>query len=170
LAQPGRSIKGRIKITEQGEVLASKYNLSDLALYNLETVTTAVIQASMLSNSVDEIQPWNETMEDLAARSRSHYRQLIYEQPDLVNFFHQVTPIQEISQLQISSRPSRRGGTKDLGSLRAIPWVFSWTQARFCCPPGMEWAPRCRSFSTKPPKSTSRCCATSTASGPSSRW
>ena len=134
LAQPGRSIKGRIKITEQGEVLASKYNLSDLALYNLETVTTAVIQASILSNSFDEIKPWNETMEDLAARSRVHYRELIYEQPDLVNFFHQVTPIQEISQLQISSRPSRRGGRKDLGSLRAIPWVFSWTQARFLLP------------------------------------
>ena len=134
LAQPGRSIKGRIKITEQGEVLASKYNLADLALYNLETVTTAVIQASLLSNSVDDIQPWKETMEELATRSRSHYRQLIYEDPDLVNFFHQVTPIQEISQLQISSRPSRRGGKKDLGSLRAIPWVFSWTQARFLLP------------------------------------
>ncbi len=134
LAQPGRSIKGRIKITEQGEVLASKYNLSDLALYNLETVTTAVIQASILSNSFDEIKPWNETMEDLAARSRVHYRELIYEQPDLVNFFHQVTPIQEISQLQISSRPARRGGRKDLSSLRAIPWVFSWTQARFLLP------------------------------------
>jgi phosphoenolpyruvate carboxylase len=134
LAQPGRSIKGRIKITEQGEVLASKYNLADLALYNLETVTSAVLQASILGNSFDDIQPWNETMEELAARSRRHYRELIYEQPDLVDFFHQVTPIQEISQLQISSRPSRRGGRKDLGSLRAIPWVFSWTQARFLLP------------------------------------
>ena len=93
-----------------------------------------MIQASLLSNSFDEIEPWNETMEELAARSRTHYRELIYEQPDLVNFFHQVTPIQEISQLQISSRPARRGGRKDLGSLRAIPWVFSWTQARFLLP------------------------------------
>ncbi len=134
LAQPGRSIKGRIKITEQGEVLASKYNLPDLALYNLETVTTAVLQASILSNSFDDIKPWNTTMEELAARSRRHYRELIYEQPDLVDFFHQVTPIQEISQLQISSRPARRGGRKDLSSLRAIPWVFSWTQARFLLP------------------------------------
>lgn len=134
LAQPGRSIDGRIKITEQGEVLASKYNLADLALYNLETVTTAVIQASLLNNSFDEIQPWNEIMEELAARSRVHYRDLVYEQPDLVNFFHQVTPIEEISQLQISSRPARRGGRKDLSSLRAIPWVFSWTQARFLLP------------------------------------
>jgi phosphoenolpyruvate carboxylase len=134
LAQPGRSINGRIKITEQGEVLASKYSLPELALYHLETVTTAVIQASLLRTGFDDIQPWNEIMEELANRSRCHYRALIYEQPDLVDFFHQVTPIEEISQLQISSRPARRGGKKDLGSLRAIPWVFSWTQSRFLLP------------------------------------
>ena len=134
LAQPGASLNGRIKITEQGEVLASKYNLPDLALYNLETVATAVIQGSLLHSSVDEIEPWNEIMEELATSSRRHYRALIYEQPDLVDFFHQVTPIQEISQLQISSRPARRGGKKNLASLRAIPWVFSWTQARFLLP------------------------------------
>lgn len=134
LAQPGASLNGRIKITEQGEVLASKYNLPDLALYNLETISTAVIQGSLLHSSVDEIEPWNEIMEELATRSRQHYRHLIYEQPDLVDFFHQVTPIEEISQLQISSRPARRGGKKTLGSLRAIPWVFSWTQARFLLP------------------------------------
>jgi phosphoenolpyruvate carboxylase len=134
LAQPGRSIDGRIKITEQGEVLASKYNLPELAIYNLETISTAVLQASLLRNGFDDIQPWHEIMEELAARSRTHYRALIYEQPDFVDFFHQVTPIEEISQLQISSRPARRGGKRDLGSLRAIPWVFSWTQTRFLLP------------------------------------
>ncbi len=134
LAQPGHSIDGRIKITEQGEVLASKYSLPELALYNLETVATAVIQASLLRTSIEDIQPWHEIMEELATRSRERYRALIYEQPDFVEFFHQVTPIQEISQLQISSRPTRRGGKKDLGSLRAIPWVFSWTQSRFLLP------------------------------------
>lgn len=135
LAQPGRSIDGRIKITEQGEVLASKYNLPELALYNLETVTTAVIQASLLRSGFDDIRPWHEIMEELAARSRAHYRKLIYEQPDFIDFFLQVTPIEEISQLQISSRPARRsGGKKDLSSLRAIPWVFSWTQTRFLLP------------------------------------
>ncbi|MEP0890654.1 MULTISPECIES: phosphoenolpyruvate carboxylase [unclassified Leptolyngbya] len=134
LAQPGRSIDGRIKITEQGEVLASKYNLPELALYNLETIATAVIQASLLRNGFDDIQPWHEIMEELAARSRAHYRALIYEQPDFVEFFHHVTPIEEISQLQISSRPARRGGKRDLSSLRAIPWVFSWTQTRFLLP------------------------------------
>ncbi|NES95387.1 MAG: phosphoenolpyruvate carboxylase [Desertifilum sp. SIO1I2] len=134
LAQPNRTINGRIKITEQGEVLASKYTLSELALYNLETIASAVVQASLLGSGFDDIAPWNEIMEELAVVSRSHYRKLIYEQPDFVDFFHHVTPIQEISQLQISSRPARRGGKKDLGSLRAIPWVFSWTQARFLVP------------------------------------
>lgn len=135
LAQPGHSINGRIKITEQGEVLASKYSLPELAVYNLETITTAVVQASLLRTGFDNIQPWNEIIEEIAARSRSHYRALIYEQPDFIDFFHQVTPIDEISQLQISSRPARRqGGKKDLSSLRAIPWVFSWTQSRFLLP------------------------------------
>jgi phosphoenolpyruvate carboxylase len=135
LAQPGNSINGRIKITEQGEVLASKYSLPELALYNLETITTAVIQASLLRTGFDNIESWNEIMEELSARSRQHYRALIYEQPDFIDFFHQVTPIEEISQLQISSRPTRRqSGKKDLSSLRAIPWVFSWTQSRFLLP------------------------------------
>ena len=134
LAQPGRSVDGRIKITEQGEVLASRYSLPELALYNLEKISAAVIQGSLLNSGFDDIQPWHEIMEELAARSRSHYRALIYEQPDFIDFFHSVTPIDEISQLQISSRPARRGGKRDLSSLRAIPWVFSWTQSRFLLP------------------------------------
>lgn len=134
LAQPGQSINGRIKITEQGEVLASKYSLPELALYNLEQVASAVIKTSLMSGSVDDIEPWNQVMEDLANRSRRHYRALVYDNPDLVRFFHQVTPIDEISHLQISSRPARRGGKRDLDSLRAIPWVFSWTQSRFLLP------------------------------------
>lgn len=136
LAQPTNTIKGKIKITEQGEVLASKYSLPDLALYNLETLVTAVIQASLLGSGFDQIQAWHEIMEELAARSRSAYRSLIYEEPDLIDFFLSVTPIQEISQLQISSRPARRkkSNKKDLSTLRAIPWVFSWTQSRFLLP------------------------------------
>ena len=135
LAQPSATINGRMKITEQGEVLASKYSLPDLALYHLETVTTAVIQASLLKSGFDDIKPWNEIMEELATLSRSVYRSLIYEQPDFLDFFLSITPIQEISQLQISSRPARRkSGKKDLSSLRAIPWVFSWTQSRFLLP------------------------------------
>ncbi|MEN9206668.1 MAG: phosphoenolpyruvate carboxylase [Gloeomargarita sp. GMQP_bins_120] len=134
LAQPGDTVNGRIKITEQGEVLASKYSLPELCLFNLENVSTAVLQASALKQGFDEILPWHEIMDDLAQRSRRHYRQLIYEQPDFLDFFHQVTPIEEISQLQISSRPARRKGKRDFASLRAIPWVFSWTQMRLLLP------------------------------------
>jgi len=135
LAQPSGTLCGRIKITEQGEVLASKYSLPELALYNLETVTTAVLQNSLVSTPVDDTPSWNALMARLAARSRSHYRSLVHDNPELVAFFQQVTPIEEISKLQISSRPARRkGGAKDLSSLRAIPWVFGWTQSRFLLP------------------------------------
>jgi phosphoenolpyruvate carboxylase len=135
LAQPPYTINGRIKITEQGEVLASKYSLPELSLYHLETIATAVIQSSLLGSGFDDIEPWNEIMEELATRSRKAYRALIYEQPDFLDFFMSVTPIPEISQLQISSRPARRKSSKkDLSTLRAIPWVFSWTQSRFLLP------------------------------------
>ncbi|HEY9828434.1 MAG TPA: phosphoenolpyruvate carboxylase, partial [Stenomitos sp.] len=138
LAQPGNSVNGRIKITEQGEVVASKYALPELALYNLETISTAVIQASLLHSTMDNIEPWHDIMERLAMRSREQYRQLVYAQEDFVEFFHQITPIQEISQLQISSRSARRPNQpqqkKSIDSLRAIPWVFSWTQSRFLLP------------------------------------
>ncbi len=135
LAQPSGTLKGRIKITEQGEVLASKYSLPELALYNLETVTTAVIQNSLVNNRLDATPEWNQLMSRLAETSRCHYRKLVHENPDLLNFFQEVTPIEEISKLQISSRPARRKkGAKDLSSLRAIPWVFGWTQSRFLLP------------------------------------
>ncbi len=135
LAQPSGTLLGRIKITEQGEVLASKYGLPELALYNLETVTTAVIQNSLVNNRLDATPEWNELMGRLADSSRKHYRALVHENPDLLTFFQEVTPIEEISKLQISSRPARRKkGAKDLSSLRAIPWVFGWTQSRFLLP------------------------------------
>ena len=135
LAQPSGTLKGRIKITEQGEVLASKYSLPELALYNLETVVTAVIQNSLVNNRLDATLEWNELMTRLAETSRLHYRKLVHENPDLLIFFQEVTPIEEISKLQISSRPARRKkGAKDLSSLRAIPWVFGWTQSRFLLP------------------------------------
>jgi phosphoenolpyruvate carboxylase len=104
-------------------------------LYNLETVTTAVIQNSLVNNRLDATPEWNQLMSRLAETSRSHYRKLVHENPDLLNFFQEVTPIEEISKLQISSRPARRKkGAKDLSSLRAIPWVFGWTQSRFLLP------------------------------------
>ena len=103
-------------------MLASKYSLPELALYNLETVTTAVVQNSLVTNQLDATPSWNQLMSRVAKRSRDHYRALVHDNPDLVAFFQQVTPIEEISKLQISSRPARRKtGARDLSSLRANP-------------------------------------------------
>ena len=88
-----------------------------------------------MTNQLDATPSWNQLMSRLATRSRDHYRSLVHDNPDLVAFFQQVTPIEEISKLQISSRPARRKtGAKDLSILRAIPWVFGWTQSRFLLP------------------------------------
>ncbi len=134
LAQPGRSVKGRIKFTEQGEVVASKYLLPELAAHNIETVTAAVIKASLLPTIPPGLAYWSEILERLSGLARTAYRDLVYETDGFIDFFLHVTPIAEISRLRISSRPARRGGRKDLESLRAIPWVFSWTQSRFLLP------------------------------------
>ena len=168
LAQPSGTLQGRIKITEQGEVLASKYSLPELALYNLETVTTAVVQNSLVTNQLDATPSWNQLMSRLATRSRDHYRALVHDNPDLVAFFQQVTPIEEISKLQISSRPARRKtGAKDLSSLRAIPWVFGWTQSRFLCRAGLASArPSRKKWAATPSSST--CCDASINVGRSS--
>ena len=97
---------------------------------------------SLLGSGFDRVKPWHQIMEELATRSRAAYRSLVYEQPDFVDFFMSVTPIDVISQLQIGSRPSKRPGKankgqsqkREISSLRAIPWVFSWTQSRFLLP------------------------------------
>ncbi|AGY57803.1 phosphoenolpyruvate carboxylase [Gloeobacter kilaueensis] len=134
LAQPDGTVSGRIKITEQGEVLASKYSLPELAAFNIETVVAAVVQASLLPASPPGSRSWELRMQELSDVARRTYRELIYEQEGFIDFFCHVTPIDEIAQLQISSRPARREGRRDLASLRAIPWVFSWTQSRFLLP------------------------------------
>ena len=94
-----------------------------------------MVQNSLVTNQLDATPSWNQLMSRVATRSREHYRTLVHDNPDLVAFFPQVTPIEESSKLQISSRPARRkSGARDLSSLRAIPWVFGWTQSRFLLP------------------------------------
>jgi phosphoenolpyruvate carboxylase len=134
LAQPTGTVSGRIKITEQGEVLASKYSVPELAAFNIETVVAAVLQASLLPSCPPGRSNWELRMQELSDVARRAYRALIYEQEGFLEFYYHVTPIEEISQLQISSRPARRDGRRDFSSLRAIPWVFSWTQCRFLLP------------------------------------
>ncbi|MEI6084115.1 MAG: phosphoenolpyruvate carboxylase [Verrucomicrobiota bacterium] len=128
-AQPHAAHGGRIRITEQGEVVALKYSNPVIAQRNLEQLTTAVIAANCLPAPATE-PAWIATMEELARSSFEFYQELVYRTPEFLTYFRQATPIDLIEHLTIGSRPSRRSGDGDVRQLRAIPWVFSWTQSR----------------------------------------
>ncbi len=131
LAQPPGSLGGRMRITEQGEALADRYADPDLAHRHLEQVAHAFIESSARdAGPLPELpQRYQDAMETASAAARRRYRGLL-ESEGFLDFFHTVTPIEEISRLDIGSRPARRRGEKSLRNLRAIPWVFSWTQCR----------------------------------------
>lgn len=139
LAQPPGTVSGRIKITEQGEVISSKYALHGIAVRNFDRLAAAVIESTVneMSKSPNDTEDkaWYEIMEKFSKSAFNAYRALVYEDPDFVNFFLQTTPINEISRLRLGSRPSRRTkGSTSISDLRAIPWVFAWTQSRFLLP------------------------------------
>ena len=133
LAQPEGTVNGRIRITEQGETVSARYADSELAERSLEQTVSAVLLASALPNPpVQDV--WREEMERLSARSRERYRGLVYDDPEFLRFFGQVAPIAELSELNLGSRPPSRKGSAGVESLRAIPWVFAWTQNRLLLP------------------------------------
>jgi phosphoenolpyruvate carboxylase len=130
IAAPPGSVDGRLRVTEQGEVIHRKYGIRALALRNLEQATGAVLRASLRPRSTDpRVDGWRAVADRLAADSRARYRALVHEDPGFDGYFRLATPIDVIERLQISSRPSRRrdGG---IANLRAIPWVFAWSQNR----------------------------------------
>jgi phosphoenolpyruvate carboxylase len=133
LAQPEGTVKGRIRITEQGETVSARYADSELAERSLEQTISAVLLASALPNPPVKNE-WRAEMERLSERSRERYRALVYDDPEFLRFFGQVAPIAELSQLNIGSRPPSRKGVAGVESLRAIPWVFAWTQNRLLLP------------------------------------
>lgn len=139
LGQPPRSVNGRLRITEQGEMLSFKYGLPAIALRNLELVVAGVITASLPAETQAETHTtaeprWHAIMQDLSARAYTYYRHLIYDDPDFLRFFEQATPILELGWLNLGSRPARRARGRNLEELRAIPWVFSWMQSRYVLP------------------------------------
>jgi phosphoenolpyruvate carboxylase len=138
LSQPYGSLDGPIKITEQGEVISDKYTLPLLGRENLEQALSAVLEASVLHRTsllpADVLDTWNDTMDQVSSQGQVAYRTLVGD-PGLVPFFVNATPVDELAHLNIGSRPARRpGGAGGLSDLRAIPWVFGWTQSRIILP------------------------------------
>ncbi len=138
LAQPPGTVDGRLKLTEQGEVISSKYGLESLARRNLELVSSAVLEATLIpalaSANPHDVARWEAVMEELSRRALEHYRALVYGNEHFARFFECVTPLGLLGDLQIGSRPARRRGSARIEDLRAIPWVFAWTQNRMILP------------------------------------
>jgi len=134
LAAPESVTGYQLRITEQGEVISLKYGHPLIARRNFEQMASAVLMANLLSPKQEipaaDRARYEEAMAELAEASLARYRRLVYETPDFITYFMQATPIDVIERFEIASRPVFRGGVKSLSDMRAIPWVFSWTQAR----------------------------------------
>jgi len=133
-APPG-TVNGRLRVTEQGEIINEKYGLRGIALRTLEQMTGSVALATALPRHHGNDKPeWHAMMDVIADEGRRAYRELIYDTPGFYEYFRTATPIDLIERMRIGSRPSSRRRQSGIEDLRAIPWVFSWTQARFVLP------------------------------------
>ena len=133
-AQPAGTVQGRIRITEQGEVIAAKYGTADSAATNLEAMASATILASLQHRPLGNRERFSAAMAEISGAAFRAYRGLVYETEGFRSFFRQMTPIAEIAELKIGSRPASRTKSDRIEDLRAIPWVFSWAQARVMLP------------------------------------
>lgn len=134
LAQPPGTVRGQIRLTEQGEVIASKYANPDIGRRNLETLVAATLEATLLQPTKAATKTFLQTAEQLSQASMQAYRKLVYETPGFADYFFSATPIREIAELNIGSRPASRKATQAIEDLRAIPWGFSWGQCRLTLP------------------------------------
>jgi phosphoenolpyruvate carboxylase len=135
-AQPPGAVAGALRITEQGEVIAAKYADPDLARRNLETLVAATLESTLLDieGLGEDADSAYELLDELAARARDAYRALVHDTPGFVEWFRAATPIRELGELNIGSRPASRKAGDKIADLRAIPWVFSWSQTRIMLP------------------------------------
>jgi len=135
LAEPPGVVRGRLRVTEQGEIIHAKYGLRGIALRTLELMTGAVLEASAVGALRDEPRPgWAAAMDTAAAAGQAAYRSLVYDDPDFHTYFRLATPIDIIEGLDIGSRPATRRAGAGVEDLRAIPWVFAWVQNRHSSP------------------------------------
>ncbi len=134
LAQPPGTVRGQIRLTEQGEVIGSKYANPEIGRRNLETLVAATLEATLLQPTKAATQPFLNAAAELSQSSMAAYRALVYETPGFTEYFFSATPIREIAELNIGSRPASRKASQKIEDLRAIPWGFSWGQCRLTLP------------------------------------
>jgi phosphoenolpyruvate carboxylase len=134
LAQPPGTVRGQIRLTEQGEVIGSKYANPEIGRRNLETLVAATLEATLLQPTKPATKAYLEAAQVLSQASMAAYRALVYETPGFTEYFFSATPIREIAELNIGSRPASRKASQRIEDLRAIPWGFSWGQCRLTLP------------------------------------
>ncbi|SDC48588.1 Phosphoenolpyruvate carboxylase, type 1 [Paracidovorax valerianellae] len=134
LAQPPGTVRGQIRLTEQGEVIASKYANPEIGRRNLETLVAATLEATLLQPTKPATKAFLEAAAQLSVASMGAYRALVYDTPGFTDYFFNSTPIREIAELNIGSRPASRKPSQRIEDLRAIPWGFSWGQCRLTLP------------------------------------
>ncbi len=134
LAQPPGTVRGQIRLTEQGEVIGSKYANPEIGRRNLETLVAATLEATLLQPTKSASAKFLETAASLSLSSMAAYRALVYETPGFTDYFFQSTPLREIAELNLGSRPASRKASQKIEDLRAIPWGFSWGQCRLTLP------------------------------------
>ncbi len=139
LAQPPGTVNGQIRLTEQGEIIASKFSNPEIGRRNLELLVAATLEASLMPHPgqgahAQRLTGFEAVMADLSGRAYQSYRNLVYETPGFTDYFFSATPIAEIAELNLGSRPASRKSTKRIEDLRAIPWGFSWGQCRLLLP------------------------------------
>ena len=151
LAQPPGTVKGQIRLTEQGEVIAAKYANAQIGRVQLELLVAAVLEATLLSEQQAPPQEFLEAADELSRAAVAAYRNLVYETDGFVDFYFGATPIAEIASLNIGSRPASRKPSRRIEDLRAIPWSFSWGQARVALPGWYGFGSAIESFLEKDP-------------------